>query len=96
MAKRKRRPASPLAKQVEHFLELPLGSLASTARIEISDNRQALVEGCQGILEYDDTVIRLATGSGVVRFEGGDLTVFSMDQSAAIVGGLIARIELQY
>lgn len=77
-------------------MEFPIGSLSSIAHIEISDNRQALVEGCQGILEYDDTVIRLATGSGVVRFEGGDLTVFSMDQSTALVGGLIARIELQY
>lgn len=96
MARRKKRQASAVAKQVEEWLEMPIGSLASTARIEISDNRRALVEGCQGILEYDNTVIRLSTGSGVVRFEGGDLSVSCMNQSAAVVNGLIARIELQY
>ncbi len=96
MAKRKKRQASTAAKQIEQWFELPLGSLASTARIEISDNRRALVEGCQGILEYDNTVIRLSTGSGVVRFEGGDLSVSCMNNAAAEVNGLIARIELQY
>ena len=96
MARRKRRAASKIAKQVENWLEMPLGSVASTARVELSDNRRAVVEGCQGILEYDDTVIRLATGSGVIRFEGGDLGVSCMDNNAAVVVGLIARIELQY
>lgn len=96
MARRKRRPASAAAKQLEQWFELPIGSLASTARIEIADNRRAWVEGCQGILEYDNTVIRLATGSGVVRFEGGDLSVTCLNDAAAVVAGLIARVELQY
>ncbi len=96
MARRKHKPASKLAKQMEDWLEMPLGSVASTARIELSDNRRAVIEGCQGILEYDDTVIRLVTGSGVVRFEGGDLGVSCMNDTSAVVVGLIARIELQY
>ena len=95
MARRKRRRASELAKQVENWLEIPLGSVASTAKIELSDNRRAVIEGCQGILEYDDTVIRLATGGGTVKFEGDGLGVSCLSETSAVVIGLIARIEWQ-
>lgn len=92
---RKRKQASPFAKRMEDWLELPIGSVASTARIELSDNRRAVIEGCQGIVEYDDTVIRVATGSGTVRFEGADLGVSSLNDTSAVIVGLIARVEWQ-
>ena len=38
--------------RVEKALELPVGSLSSAARIELSGNRRAVVEGCRGIVEY--------------------------------------------
>lgn len=68
---KKRRRQPPLAHRVETVLELPGGTLSGEARIEMTGNRRAVVESCRGILEYEEGVIRLNTGSGIVRLWGG-------------------------
>ena len=52
-----------------------------------------MVEGCRGILEYEEGVIRLNTTSGIVRFMGRDLTMNCLTEDSAVVTGFILSVE---
>lgn len=85
--------ASGLPARVERALELPVGSLSAAARIELSGNRRAVVEGCRGIVEYENEVIRLNTDSGIVRFMGRELTMSCLTEDNAVIEGTILSLE---
>ena len=84
---------SPVTQRVEQVLELPSGSLCGAARIELSGNRRAVIEGCRGILEYEEGIIRLNTTSGVIRFIGRDLSMSCLNEDSAVVSGYILSLE---
>lgn len=67
--------------------------LSGTAQIELSGNREAVVDGCQGILQYEDTVIRVSTGRLIVRFTGADLCIRTMQQNQILICGTIASVD---
>lgn len=84
---------SRIPERVEQVLELPVGSLSGAARIELSGNRRAVVEGCRGIVEYSDGLIRLNTSSGIVRFTGNNLSMSCLTEENAVVEGVILAVE---
>ena len=61
--------------------------------IELSGNTRAVVEGCKGILEYEDDVIRLNTASGIIRFMGQNLGMNCLNEDSAVVEGKILSVE---
>lgn len=83
----------PIARRVEQVLELPGGTLSAAARIEMTGNRRAVVEGCCGIVEVEEGIIRLNTGSGILRFVGRDLGLSCMTEDSAVVTGFILSVE---
>lgn len=97
MARKKERvKASAPARAAEKLgqvLELPPGTLTRGAHIELSSNREALVDGCRGVLEYDETKIRLNVGDGTVQFIGRTLEIRSLTQNQAVIAGFIRTIE---
>ena len=98
MARRARKSVPPgkvsrVTQRVEQILELPSGSLSGSARIELSGNRRAVVEGCRGIMEYEDGLIRLNTTSGMVRFIGRDLCMSCLSEDSAVITGYILSVE---
>ncbi len=74
-------------------LDLPQDAVSGYAHIEISGNREAIIEGCQGVLEYGDNVIALNTGKLTVRVCGCELTIVSMQNGQAIIKGIITGID---
>lgn len=76
-----------LAKRLETALELPEGTLYRSLRLELSGNKQAIVEGCRRILQYDEDCIRLDTVGGAVCFEGEALCVNCLSGGSAVVTG---------
>lgn len=79
--------------KIEEELEFPRTAIASAVHIELCGNREAIVDGCKGVLEYDDTVIRLNTGKLVVRFTGSDLCINTYNMDTAIIQGNILSID---
>jgi sporulation protein YqfC len=70
-----------------------LGALSAKSRIEICGNREAVIEGCCGILEYGDGVVRIRTQERIVRFTGRGLVIRCMTEDALVVTGYILQIE---
>ncbi|MGI6264881.1 MAG: YabP/YqfC family sporulation protein [Acutalibacteraceae bacterium] len=90
-AKKSRRFA--LGGKVERALELPDGVLSDAAHLEISGRREVIVEGCHGIVSYDDDTVRLGTGSGVVRIAGEGLILRAMNDGTVQVSGQILSVD---
>lgn len=84
-----------ILESVSRSLDIPQDTFGTCAHIEIRGNREAIVDGCCGVLEYGDNVIALNTGRMTVRFRGCDLTVLSMQNGQAVIKGLICSLEYE-
>ena len=76
-----------VSEKVEKALDLPIGVLSKVARMELSGNRQVLIEGCQGIVAYDEDQIQVKTLSGTVRFTGRELCMTALNPACAVIPG---------
>lgn len=66
---------------------------AGLAKIELTGNREISVDGCRGILEYDEGVVRLNLGNMIIKITGAGLTIPSMAAEQTTVTGSIASVE---
>ena len=82
-----------VSEKVEKTLDLPVGVLSNVFRMEVSGNRQVLIEGCQGIVKYDEDQIQVRTVSGTVRFTGRELCMTALNPACAVVTGRLCSIE---
>ena len=92
-----RKKEKPTPKTVKDMLvdqlELPRTITDNLCYMEMLGNRQVIVDGSCGILDYDDKKIRLNTGKGTVCFEGSQLQIKSLDCEQAVITGLISLVE---
>ena len=51
-------------------LEEPTVAFLAPVRVELLGNRQAVVDGCRGIIEYSDSCIRLSAQGLILKFTG--------------------------
>lgn len=82
-----------LTDKLNDTLNIPQSASPGTAQIELSGNREALIDGCQNILQYDDTMIRISTGRLIVCFTGSDLTLGAMQHNQMRITGTILSVE---
>ena len=85
-------PSGARAKITEIF-DIPQAAISGTAQIELAGNREAVIDGCMGVLAYDENLIRLALRGMVATFRGRGLQIKVLTHDSAIVGGYITAIE---
>lgn len=61
--------------------------------VELSGNRRAVVDGCDGIVEYGEEQVIFRAGGMKLRFTGRNLRLVKLTDSAAVVEGLIQQVE---
>ncbi len=74
-------------------LEMPPLTMKSCARIELSGNRAASIEGCKGIIEYSERQIILNLADSRIRFCGFNLEISAFDSESAAISGQITGLE---
>ena len=62
-------------------------------RIEMLGNREIIVDGCKGVVEYDENTIRLSLGESVLSLCGSDLVIKTFDNDIAVISGQICEIS---
>lgn len=72
---------------------VPVPNLKTNAHIEFLGNREVAVEGCKGIIEYDQRVIKLNIGKYSVKFCGTDMYMKNMTDEYAVIIGNIFSME---
>lgn len=84
-----RRASQKIAREVD----LPRSLFSGLAHMELEGNKEAIVEGCGGVLEYEEGIITLDTGNSKTRFMGRDLVIKALTDERAIISGNILSIE---
>lgn len=72
---------------------VPAAAMGGCARIEFAGNREATVDGCRGVAEYGDTLIRLNVAGGSVCFTGTELQISCLYDNEATITGNICNME---
>lgn len=67
-------------------------ALSNEPKIEMLGNREIIVDGCKGVVEYGENLIKLNTGEYALSVLGDELIIKSFDGSVAFIGGKIAEI----
>ncbi|NLB35871.1 MAG: sporulation protein [Clostridiales bacterium] len=100
MAQKKRSRSRPqpsykrtAKEKLSEELDLPLASMPGMPNIELAGNRQAVVEGCKGVLEYNENAIKLNLGKSIVKFVGIGLSMTSFRFEQAVISGNILSVE---
>ena len=65
----------------------------SMPEIEMHGNRSAMVEGCRGILEYAENVVRINANSMILCFNGRGLRIKYLGDSGIEIAGVISSLE---
>lgn len=84
---------APFSHRICESLDVTDDVCRSCGYIEMISNYCALIDGCKGIMEYDDSVIKLSLGKMNVAFCGNSLTIKSLSMEQAMVEGFIAVVE---
>lgn len=93
MSSQKQSPAQRLH-SLEEQVTGSTAALLPALRVELLENRQAVVDGCRSILEYSDSCIRLSGGKLILRFTGSGLELRAFREGSAIVSGRITSVEM--
>lgn len=67
-------------------------ALGPEPHIEMIGNREIIIDGCKGVVEYDENLIKLNTGELVISFTGFNLLIKSFDSDVAVITGEISEI----
>lgn len=80
--------------KVAEVLDLPKDIVLDAAKIIVVGNNQMQIENHKGIIEFDDTIVRINTGSGIISVIGKRLCIKSIIQEEIIITGEIFTINL--
>ncbi len=73
-------------------IQLPDG-LGSEPKIETLGNREIIIDGVGGVVEYGENLIKLNAGSLLISIVGNELLIKAYDGSVAVISGQISQIE---
>lgn len=74
-------------------LDIPNLARRDVPHIEAEGNREIIVDGCKGILEYAEDRIKINTGSLIICFKGTELIVKSYSEVSIVLTGNIISVE---
>lgn len=81
------------SEKVSKMLDIPIETFNNISRIEVLSNTESILEGCTGVLEYDDNIIRLGTKKHEIKYFGMNLVLKCLNNQNVIVEGQIQSIE---
>ena len=88
-----RRSKEEFVKKFTEEMQIPQSAITDTFRIEFHSNTEVIIEGCKGIVEYEESGISLNLGKMLVRFSGADLEINSFSEEQAILKGTVASMD---
>lgn len=78
---------------IEKAIGLPADMISGCSHFEINGNKEAVIEGCRSILQYDENVVRINMGKMITSFEGRDLQIKCLKPDSLVIEGFITEIR---
>lgn len=79
--------------RVAEMLDMPKEWVGDSPMISMVGNREVMVEGCKGIIEYTANTIRLNAMRYMIKISGADLELKAVASEYIHVYGKIAGVE---
>ena len=92
MSKREKQNAQAASK-LKEALTLGGALFEREVHVELCGSREALIDGCRGIVEYNEGCIRLNIEKGQLKIRGRGLQIACLAENGMIVRGYIAGLE---
>ena len=77
----------------ENFKNSSVGIMLDPVNIEIRGNREAIIEGCKNIAQYDENMIKINMKKMGISFFGRDLEIKCLNSDSLVIKGFITSIE---
>jgi sporulation protein YqfC len=82
-----------IREKISNTFELPKDIVMDVSKVIIIGTGQITVENHKGIVEYSEELIRVNTGSGIMKLCGRNLTIKTILQEEITITGEITNIE---
>jgi len=79
--------------EIMEMIGFPGTTMGRGPTLECLSDREVIVDGCMGILEYTGEVIRLSAKDMTLRFTGKELFIGAMEKRGLVIRGRISAIE---
>ncbi len=79
--------------RIADALDVPLDVVCDLPRIEIIGTSRASIENFRGILDYDESCIKVNTTAGIVKISGDDIFIESITDDGIMIKGTIRNAE---
>lgn len=89
----KEKPKVGLKEKFAEMLDLPKEIVLNIPKVTIVGNKDMMIENYKGVMEYEDTRIRVNTGTGVVKVTGARLLIREITSEDIIISGDIHGLE---
>lgn len=93
---RKRHSSEDITNKAKNIIDksqLPTGAFINTPHFEMNSNKEVIIEGSSGVLEYDENLIRIKTGKFISQFIGRNLNIKCLTEDSLVIDGFITSIE---
>lgn len=74
-------------------VDFPSDVLGKSAHITLFGNKEAVIDGCYGIVEYSDCLIKINVGNQLVCITGINFDISDYSATAMTVRGTIKSLE---
>lgn len=79
--------------KVAELFDIPANVLSKSYQIEMLENKEVIIDGIQGVLEYTDDCIRISVGKQIICFKGRALSLKGLSDNSIIITGYILSME---
>ena len=98
MAREKRKEGEQIEKisfrdKMAEILDMPKEFIGDSPVVSIVGDREIMVEGCKGIIEYTTNTIRLNTTKYMIKISGADMELKAVASEYIHILGKIAGVE---
>lgn len=95
-SKRNRLPDAGMVSRIEKVAEafdIPKEFLAGTLKVTVLGTSEVIIEGRLSVIEYTDTILRLATAGYILSITGCDFEVTELDRDFLKLVGKISSVS---
>lgn len=82
-----------LKEKMAEVLELPKEIVLNIPKLTMVGNGGLIIENYKGVIEYEETKVRINTGVGVIKITGEGLIIKEITSENIMVDGKICSIE---
>ncbi len=73
--------------------DIPLDIIRDQTHYEMNSNKEIIVEGCKGILQYEENIVKLNMQNMITVFCGRRLSIKCLTEDSLIITGFVTSVE---